>query len=797
MLISFFKTTFRNLRKNKIYSILNILGLAIGIACAALIFLWVEDEVNWDNVHLKKDNIYYVRENQKYDSYTATFSSTPGLLGPAIQEEIPGIENTCRTLEDTRSLLFTVNDKPVYASGKYVEASFFDMFTFPFVEGNAKTAFSQLYSLVITEKAAKKFFGEDHNVVGKTIRVDNKQDYVVSGVLKDIPENSSLQFEWLSPFKIYFDQSPWLKEWNSNSLSTYVQLKPGVDTASVNKQLYNFIQKREPLAIARPFLFSMKDWKLRDEFDGGKQTGGGGIVYVRLFSIIAWIILFIACINFMNLATARSEKRAREVGVKKVLGAGKRRLVLQFIGEAVFMAMIAAVFALIIISLALPAFNTLVQKNLSPGFDNVYHIIILLLITLVCGLVAGSYPSLYLSSFNPVAVLKGFKLKNSSAAYIRKGLVIVQFSVSIILIISTIIIYQQIQHVKSRDLGFNKNNLIAIDVVGDMAKNYSVIKEDLMTSGLIQDVALSDHPTIYGGNNTNGFAWEGKSRDNKILISNRGVSPGFFSTSGMTMLEGRDFRETDSMNLDSRKIVTNVIITESMAHLMGKGSAIGKIIYNQDDTTLHATVIGVVKDYVYGYMYGKPDPVAFFCTPPRGESVMYVRIKRQSGSGTALRKIESVMKKYNPAYPFSYTFVDDQFNNLFLNEALISKLSRVFATLAIIISCLGLFGLAAYTAERRTKEIGVRKVLGASVSGIAGLLSKEFIKLVVLSCLVAFPLAWWIMHSWLQNYPYRIEIDLWVFAVAGIAAIVISLATISFQAVKAAIANPVKSLRTE
>ncbi len=797
MLISFFKTTFRNLRKNKIYSVLNILGLAIGIACAALIFLWVEDEVNWDKVHLKKDNIYYVRENQKYDSYTATFSSTPGLLGPAIQEEIPGIQNTCRTLEDTRSLLFTVNDKPVYARGKYVEASFFDMFTFPFVEGNAKTAFTQLYSLVITESAAKKFFGEERNVVGKTIRVDNKQDYVVSGVLKDIPENSSLQFEWLSPFKIFFDQSPWLKEWNSNSLSTFVELKPGVDTASVNKQLYNFIQKREPLAIARPFLFSMNDWKLRDEFDGGKQTGGGGIVYVRLFSIIAWIILFIACINFMNLATARSEKRAREVGVKKVLGAGKRSLVLQFIGEAIFMAMIAAAFAVIIISLALPAFNSLVQKNLSPGFDNARHIIMLLLITLICGLVAGSYPSLYLSSFNPVAVLKGFKLKYSSAAYIRKGLVIVQFSVSIILIISTIIIYQQIQHVKSRDLGFNKSNLIAMDVVGDMAKNYSVIKEDLMTSGLIQDVALSDHPTIYGGNNTNGFAWEGKSRDNKILISNRSVSPGFFSTSGMTMLEGRDFRETDSMNLDSRKIVTNVIITESMANLMGKGSAIGKIIYNQDDTMLHATVIGVVKDYVYGYMYGKPDPVAFFCSPPRGESVMYVRVKPHNSSGAILSKIEAVMKKYNPAYPFNYAFVDDQFDNMFLSEGLISKLSRVFATLAIVISCLGLFGLAAYTAERRTKEIGVRKVLGASVSGIAGLLSKEFIRLVVLSCLVAFPLAWWIMHSWLQNYPYRIAIDVWVFAVAGIAAIVISLATISFQAVKAAIANPVKSLRTE
>ena len=794
MFKNYFKTTIRNLWKNKGYSFLNIFGLAIGISCAALIFLWVEDEVNWDSFNTKKDRLYYVNENQKYDTYTATFSSTPGVMAPAMQAEIPGIANTCRTSEGQVSMLFSIGDKSVYALGKYVEPSLFSMFTLPFIQGNAKNAFAQLYSLVITEKTAKKFFGNEKNVVGKTVRVDNKQDYVVSGVLKDIPENSSLQFEWLAPFEIYYKQSPWLYSWGNNSLSTYVELKPGVAPSSINKHLYNFIQKREPSSIARPFLFSMNDWRLYDQFDNGKQTGGGRIEYVRLFSVIAWIILLIACINFMNLSTARSEKRAREVGVRKVLGAGKKRLVMQFIGEALFMSLIAAITAVIIVLLTLPAFNTLVQKQLTLGLGNPLHLAALLLITLICGLVAGSYPSLYLSSFNPVFVLKGIKLKTGSAAWIRKGLVVAQFSISIILIISTIIIYQQIQHVKDRQLGFNKNNLIEMNMQGDMGKRYTAIKQDLLNTGIIDNVALSDHTTIYGGNNTGGLTWDGKTSNSQILVSTRYITPEFVKTSGMKVLEGRDFEPTDS--IFSKKI--NVIITQSFAKLMGRESAIGKLIRYEDDTSgTVANVIGVINDYVYGNMYGKPDPVMFICTAPTNTTVMYVRIKPHANTEKALAEIQNVMKKDNPAYPFTYVFVDDQFNNMFTTEMLMSKLSRVFAALAIIISCLGLFGLAAYTAERRTKEIGIRKVLGASVSGITGLLSKDFLKLVFVSCIFAFPVAWWMMHNWLQDYQYRIEISWWIFLIAGAVAILIALLTVSFQAIKAAIANPVKSLRTE
>ena len=794
MFKNYFKATLRNLWKNKGYSFLNIFGLAIGIACAGFIFLWVEDEVNWDQFNTKKDRLYFIQENQKYDTYVATFGSTPAPMAPAMQHEIPGIANTCRIIGYNTKLI-TIGNKSMYAFPNYADASLFSMFTFPFVQGNARTAFTQLYSMVVTESTAKKFFGDEKNVVGKTVRVDNKQDYVITGVIKDIPKNSTIQFEWVAPFQIWYDENKsWAKEWGNNDLSTYVELKPNVSAASVNKILYNFIQQRESKSIARPFLWSAHDWHLRGEFDNGVQTGGGRITYVHLFSIIAWIILLIACINFMNLATARSEKRAREVGVRKVLGSGKRMLIFQFIGEAIFMAALSAVVAVIIMALLLPTFNLLVQKNLVLDLGNPLHLAALLAITFICGLFAGSYPSLYLSSFNPVFVLKGLRMKGSSAAIIRKGLVILQFSISIILIISTIIIYQQIQHVKNRSLGFNKNNLLDIDMNNEMAKNYSAVQQDLLNTGLIENMAVSNYNTLYGGNNTGSLVWEGKKTNNEVLISTRFVSPGYMKTSGIKILEGRDLVETDSVQ--SKKL--NVLITQSLEKLMGNNTALGKTLHWDGDTSgTVVTVVGVVNDYVYGDMYGKSDPVMFFCVTTPDESNMYVRLKSNTNIETAIKQIGAVMKKDNPSYPFTYHFVDDQFNQMFQNEQLISKLSRVFATLAIIISCLGLFGLAAYTAERRTKEIGIRKVLGAGITNITTLLSKDFLQLVVISCIVAFPVAWWMMSNWLRNYKYRIEISWWIFLAAGLSAILIALITISFQSIKAAIANPVKSLRTE
>ena len=797
----YLKTAWRIIWKNKGYSFMNIFGLAIGIACAGLIFLWAEDELNWDNNNVNKKNLYAIRENASYAGNTFTNWSTPRPMFAAIKTEIPGIVNTCRVSDEEVKSLFSIGDKTMYASGKYADASLFSMFTLPFVQGNAATAFNQLHSIVITQSTAKRFFGDEGNVVGKRVRVDNKQDYVVTGVVKDLPQNASLQFEWVMPYEVNLIENNSYQNgdatsWNSYGPFTYVQLNDKANVAAINKQLYNYIHSKNTSQTTHAFLFPMHDWHLYDEFVNGRQTGGGQIEQVRMLSVIAWIILLVACINFMNLATARSEKRAKEVGVRKVLGSGKKRLVAQFLGEALLMSAIAAVLSIIIIALTLPAFNQLVQKQLSLQLSNPVHLVSLLCITVICGLVAGSYPSLYLSSFSPIDVLKGFKIKTGIAAFIRKGLVVLQFAISVVFIISTIVVYSQIQHIKNRKLGFNKNNLIEVDMQHNVADNFSLIKNDLLHSGVAENVAFANHTILYGGDDDDRFTWQGKPANDNVSIAFRNVSPEFVSTSGMQIIDGNDFSADEVSNN------SNVIISESLAKILGKGSAVGKIIQSprgqEDGKFENLTVAGVVKDYVFGNIYGRgSEPVLFFCKPSKNASLLYVRLRPQANVEQALSELQDVMKKDNPAYPFQYKFVDDQFNEMFLNEALTSKLSTVFAVLAIIISCLGLFGLATYTAERRIKEIGIRKVLGASVAGITTLLSKDFLQLIAIACLIAFPIAWWMMHDWLQNYEYRIKISWWIFLAAGISAILIALITISFQSIKAAIANPVKSLRTE
>lgn len=782
------KITFRNMFRKGSWNLLNIAGLAIGITCAALIFLWVEDETSYNSVHLKKDQLYFATVNMKTEGKIFTHNSTPGPMAPVLKAQLPGVKEVCRMTEGITTALFTIGNNALYADGRFAEPSAFSMFTLPFVEGNAATAFSQLHSLVITERTAIKFFGTTQQVTGKTVRMNNKQDYVIGGVVKDIPANSSISFEWLAPFQIFADENPGVKKWDNFNINTYVELAPEANADQVNKLLAQFVKQRDPEGNSSIFLFGMKDWRLYDQFENGVQTGGGRITYVRLFSFIAWIILLIACINFMNLSTARSEKKSKEVGVRKVLGAGRYGLIGQFFSETILMSFIAAILAILLVTMLLPAFNTLVQKDLSVSLNKPNHLISLLLVSVVCGLVAGSYPSFYLSSFNPIAVFKGTGKRQGSAAFIRKGLVVLQFSVSIILIICTVIVYQQIEHARNRELGFERKKLIAMDVQGDMVKHFDAIDHDLRSTGLISNTALSDHNTLTAGNNTTGFSWEGKSPDKKVLISVRVVTPDFINTSGMKLAEGRTFENAPSDTL-------NAVITASFAKLMGGNSAIGKIIY--DDNVPVLRVIGVVNDYVYGNIYSNSDPVLFVCNKTYANAVMYMRMSENADEQRTLATIGAVMKKHNPGYPVYFRFVDDQFNAMLGSELLIGKLSRIFASLAILISCLGLFGLAAFTAERRTKEIGVRKVMGASITGITTLLSKDFLKLVIIAAVVAFPVAWYAMQQWLQQFNYRVTMQAWVFVAAGVLAVIIALLTISFQSVRAARMNPVKSLRNE
>ena len=787
MLKNYFKTTFRNLWKNKGYSILNIGGLAIGIACAALIFLWVEDELTFNHYFSNRDNLYKVKDRQTYDGTTFVFDATPGPLANGMKAEIPGIKRTARTTWGNQSL-FSLDDKNIYEQGRYVDPDFLLMFQLRFIGGNAATAFSDLYSVVISKTMADKFFGST-NVVGKSLKVDNKQDYTISGVFEDLPENVSFKFDWLSPFKIYEDKNPWLQNWGSNGIVTYAELQPNANVNSINKRLYGYIREKQNEASARMSVYPMNRWRLYDDYDANGIEKPGRIKYVNLFSLIAWIILIIACINFMNLSTARSEQRAREVGVRKVIGAGKGRLITQFISESIFMSLVAAVLAVGIIFISLPAFNSLVEKQLSVNITNPFHLVALLAIALICGLIAGSYPAFYLSSFKPVFVLKGIKVKgNNSAGFIRKGLVVLQFSISVILIVCTILIYQQINHVKDRDLGYDKQNLVNVSLRGTMKEHFNAIKNDLQSTGVVENAAISDNRVLQLGSNTGDYTWQGKDPDKQVLITIEGVSPGYINTMGIHLQQGRDFYP--DMKSDSN----NIIINQSLAKILDKKNVVGSIISR--DGGQQYTVVGVIKDFVYNNMYASPAPLILF-PDTSTNNFLSVRLKAGANLHNALAKIENVIKSNNPGYPFEYNFIDEQFDKLFKTETLIGKLAGVFSILAIFISCLGLFGLAAYTAEKRTKEIGIRKVLGASVKGLAALLSKEFLQLVAISCLIAFPVSWWVMKNWLNSYEYRIAINWDVFIAAGLLALLIALLTVSFQAIKAAIANPIKSLRTE
>jgi putative ABC transport system permease protein len=802
MLKNTFKTLVRGLLRNKGYSFLNIGGLAIGIACAGLMSLWIADELSFDNFNQNKDKLYQVQVSMTDGGNNFTMTSTPRLLFSSLKAEVPGVANSCRFLDEDIKSLFTFGNKKQYATGRYADPQLFSMFTIPFVQGDAHKPFPQLYSIVLTEQTALRFFGTTRGVIGKVLRMNNAKDYLVSGVIKDMPRNSSLQFDWLAPYQVQMQEQmeqygKMDSGWSSYGPFTYVQLAPGTDVNAVNARIVDFIHHKDATQKSSIFLFPMNQWRLYSDFANGRPTGSGRIAQVRLMGLIAGIILLIACINFMNLATARSEKRAKEIGVRKVLGSGRRRLIFQFLAEAMLMSAAATALAIGLMALTLPAFNQLVQKQLQMGWLNPAHILGALALTLICGLLAGSYPALYLSSFDPVGVLKGLRIKSGGAAFVRQGLVVLQFGISVVFIISTIVVYQQVQHVKGRNLGFDKDNLLEVDLQHDSRRNFPSLRQDLLHTGAVENAALAGHSTLYGGDSDGDFSWAGKDPKQQLNIFFRLVSSDFIQTSGMHVWAGHDFTGTAA---DTASIVVN----RAFANMIDTNGVVNKVIQSGREMPRgmfkNMRIIGVVDNYQFGGIYsaGAP-PLILFCNPATNvwQNLAYVRIRPGHASQQTLAAIAAVLKKDDPQYPFQYRFVDDQFNQMFATEVQTSTLSGIFASLAIVISCLGLFSLAAYTAERRLKEIGIRKVLGASVSGLAGLLSKDFLKLVVISCLIAFPTAWWIMHNWLQGYEYRITIQWWIFVLAGLAAVLIAIATVSFQAMKAALMNPVRTLRSE
>jgi len=785
MIRNYLKIAFRNLWKSKGYSALNIFGLAIGITCAALIFLWVEDEVSYNTEFADSDLIYTIPSNQKYDGQWRTFTqATPGPLAADLKKSVPGIEHTAKTWRS--DFLLNVKDKSINKSGWYVDPEYLDIFELDFLEGSANNALTNVKSIVITRTMADQLFGKNVHALGQNIKLNNAEYFKVTGVVKDLPNNVTFGFECLIPFRNFEVENPWTQEYGANFATTFVKISPTTNFETVDRGVRDFVMNKFEEDDTVFFLHAMEDWHLRNTFENGEYAGGR-IQYVKLFTIIAFFILLIASINFMNLATARSEKRANEVGVRKALGSGKLSLIYQFITEAVITTMIAGSLSVVLIAILLPQFNILIEKQLTMGWDNPLHILGLLAITLSLGILAGLYPAFYLSSFKPVEVLKGVRTSSGSASLIRKGLVIGQFAISTVFIISTFTVYQQIQHVKSRDLGYNKENLLRIPVNGDIVKNFNPMQQDLLATNSVENMALSNSQILNGGNNGSGLTWKGGNDTEDILISYRYVSHGFFETTGMKLKEGRNF----STNI--AKDSTSAIISETFAKLLGEGSAIGKTINRWGDIY---TVIGVAEDYLYGDMYGTSDPVLFLHNHSEAR-YLYMRVNPSANLNAALENIEQTLTKYNPAFPLEYEFVDTGFNAKFQSENLVGKLSRIFALLAVIISCLGLFGLSAYTAEQRKKEIGVRKVLGSSVANILKLLSVDFLKLVFFAVMIAIPAGYFLIDNWLQDFAYRIDINYWIFLIAAAMALIIALLTVSFQAIKAAIANPVKSLRTE
>jgi len=783
MFKSYFKIAWRNLFRNKGFSITNILGLTIGISCTILILLWVHDELTYDTFQPNYKNVYQVIANRDFNNQIFTDRSMVLPLANELEHSSAQIKHAVVTTHPQQRVLTKGTDK-LKKDGLFVSEHYFDVFPSKFIKGSAGSALKDPNSIILTASAAKTFFGKE-DPINKVLRFDNTQDVKVVAIVEDMPANSSFKFDWLMPFN-YNDEDTKraMNEWQSSSWDVYIQTTPNADTSMLNKSITKIKRAHGKDEISSYFIFPMSHWHLYSDFDNGVNIGGM-IEYVRLFSIIAVIILLIACINFMNLSTARSEKRAKEVGIRKTLGSQKKQLILQFFFESLILTVIAFVFAIIAVLFLLPSFNLLVDKQLSLNVSEPMFWLTAFGIIVFTGFIAGSYPALYLSSFNPVRVLKGTFISGKRTVLPRHVLVVSQFVISILLISATIIVYQQIQHVKDRDKGYDPANLIMIPSTPDTDKNYGVIKQELLSTGMISSVTRTSSPITEVWWNTGSPDYDGKPANSQIIMGGLAVDADFTKTMSIKMLQGKDFTGTPA---DSAYMLLNKAAVDAMGlkNPVGMQMRYGK----------NYTVIGVTDNAVMTSPFEPAYPMLMLFDPS-GSGANTMRLNKAVSPDKALASIETIFRKYNTAVPFEYQFVDQEFQKKFVTEELISKLTNIFAGLAVFICCLGLAGLASFTIEKRIREIGVRKVLGASVQQLLMLISKEFLKLVTIAFVIAVPLTYWAMNNWLAKYEYRVNISIWLFLSVGIAMFLLTLIIVSINTAKAAVANPVKSLRTE
>lgn len=789
MLHNYIKIAFRSLLKNQTYSIINIGGLAIGLASSILIFLWVADEYSYDTFHSNYQNIYKVWMHADWSGHKGTQNSLPYKLKDELVQKSSKIKYSVMTNWGEGNML-QVGDNRLNKFGVSASEDFFKIFGFKFLAGDPNTALNEPTNIVITQSTAKTFF-KDQDPLNRTIRIDNGDELKVTGLIEDVPKQSFFEFDYILPFSYYEKTNEWVRNskqgWDNNSFQMYVLLQEGATSTDVNKAIATTVKDNNPKSpTAKVFLHPMSMWRLHSNWEEGVNTGGQ-IVYVRLFTAIAIFVLIIACINFMNLATARSESRAREVGIRKSIGSRRKELIFQFLGESIAITTIAFLLAIVLVELVLPSYNVLVNKTISIDYSNPSIWLASLSLIFVIGTLSGSYPSFYLSAFEPVKVLKGKVNVGKGASTPRKVLVTLQFGFSIFLIIGTIVIYQQIQHVKNRDMGYDRENLIQIWTNGELEKNFKTIREELLRTEVVKSVCKSNSPitSIFSNNEVK---WPGKASDARVAFTTIATEYDYTETMGIKIIAGRDFSR------DFKSDSSAVIVNEAAVKMMGMDKPIGQKIETLGGSQLE--IIGVISDVVMDSPYKPVEPLTMVFIPDWSSTVT-IRLNKTNDIPTSIAKVESVFKKINPNYPFQYRFADVDFQKKFSIINLISRLAGIFAGLAIFITCLGLFGLAAFTAEQRTKEVGIRKVMGASVSSLVLLISKDFSRLVIFGFLISAPIAWWFLNNFLAQYDYRISVAWWVLAGVGLFALLLALLIVSTQALKAAVANPTKSLRSE
>lgn len=789
MLRNYIKIAFRSLLKNQTYSIINIGGLAIGLASSILIFLWVADEYSYDTFHSNYQNIYKVWMHADWSGHKGTQNSLPYKLKDELVQKSSKIKYSVMTNWGEGNML-QVGDNRLNKFGISASEDFFKIFGFKFLAGDPNTALNEPTNIVITQSTAKTFF-KDQDPLNRTIRIDNGDELKVTGLIEDVPKQSFFEFDYILPFSYYEKTNEWVRNskqgWDNNSFQMYVLLQEGATSTDVNKAIATTVKDNNPKSpTAKVFLHPMSMWRLHSNWEEGVNTGGQ-IVYVRLFTAIAIFVLIIACINFMNLATARSESRAREVGIRKSIGSRRKELIFQFLGESIAITTIAFLLAIVLVELVLPSYNVLVNKTISIDYSNPSIWLASLSLIFVIGTLSGSYPSFYLSAFEPVKVLKGKVNVGKGASTPRKVLVTLQFGFSIFLIIGTIVIYQQIQHVKNRDMGYDRENLIQIWTNGELEKNFKTIREELLRTEVVKSVCKSNSPitSIFSNNEVK---WPGKASDARVAFTTIATEYDYTETMGIKIIAGRDFSR------DFKSDSSAVIVNEAAVKMMGMDKPIGQKIETLGGSQLE--IIGVISDVVMDSPYKPVEPLTMVFIPDWSSTVT-IRLNKTNDIPTSIAKVESVFKKINPNYPFQYRFADVDFQKKFSIINLISRLAGIFAGLAIFITCLGLFGLAAFTAEQRTKEVGIRKVMGASVSSLVLLISKDFSRLVIFGFLISAPIAWWFLNNFLAQYDYRISVAWWVLAGVGLFALLLALLIVSTQALKAAVANPTKSLRSE